>query len=105
MEPELRPLRLACSVHNYDWGKPGSDSLVAALFSSNSRSPVDPGKPYAELWMGTHDSGPSFLVGGSGGERVLLKSWIRDHPAALGEAVLVRWGGDLPFLFKVRGCR
>ncbi|XP_068642784.1 mannose-6-phosphate isomerase 1-like [Aristolochia californica] len=104
MKP-LSPLRLRCSVQNYDWGQIGEESHVATLFSRNCLEPIDAGKPYAELWMGTHASGPSFVVD-SGihdetGTTVSLKSWIRENPKALGEKVLAKWGSDLPFLFKV----
>lgn len=104
--------RLRCSVQNYDWGRKGVDSTVAELYALNSGSEIDPEKPYAEIWMGTHDSGPSFLVPsehksngnlsvefGSHGES--LKSWISKNPSVLGEKVVQRWGSDLPFLFKV----
>ena len=100
-------LRLECSVKNYEWGRPGRDSQVARLFALNSGSEIESEKPYAELWMGTHDSGPSFLVSNGengvffGSESVTLKSWISKNPNVLGEKVLEKWGCDLPFLFKV----
>lgn len=47
--------------------------------------------------MGTHPSGPAMIAGGEG----TLKDWIQAHPDALGDAVLKRFGHDLPFLFKV----
>ncbi|XP_027353167.1 mannose-6-phosphate isomerase 1-like isoform X2 [Abrus precatorius] len=89
--------RLHCSVKNYDWGLPGRLSEVARLHALNSASQFDPEKPYAELWMGTHDSGPSFLVSNG----VTLKAWISENPDVLGDKVLQKWGSDLPFLFKV----
>ncbi|XP_073000143.1 mannose-6-phosphate isomerase 1-like [Typha latifolia] len=100
MESPKPFLRLRCSVQNYDWGRLGEESKVARLFSHNSSAEVDPAKPYAEFWMGTHDSGPSFLAG-DGAAAVTLKSWVLENPSALGEKVAARWGGDLPFLFKV----
>ncbi|KAI4352216.1 hypothetical protein L6164_006489 [Bauhinia variegata] len=99
--------RLKCSVKNYDWGRPGRDSQVARLFALNSGSQFEPEKPYAELWMGTHDSGPSYLVSSGengvlvGSETVTLKSWLSKNPNVLGEKVLEKWGCDLPFLLKV----
>lgn len=102
--------RLRCSVKEYDWGKIGSDSVVAGLCSVNSGVGIDPKKAYAEFWMGTHESGPSFVVeserdlvnGWCGnGEGVTLQSWIEKNPNVLGSEVLRKWGGDLPFLFKV----
>ncbi|KAF7811263.1 mannose-6-phosphate isomerase 1 [Senna tora] len=96
-------LKLRCSVKNYDWGRPGRDSGVATLFALNSGSQFDPDEPYAELWMGTHESGPSFVVSGGGQNEVVLtlKSWLVNNPNVLGEKVLEKWGCDLPFLFKV----
>ncbi|QCE12941.1 mannose-6-phosphate isomerase 1-like [Vigna unguiculata] len=89
--------RLRCSVKNYDWGLPGRVSEVARLHALNSNTPFHAEDPYAELWIGTHDSGPSFLASNG----VSLKSWISDNPDVLGDQVLRKWGSDLPFLFKV----
>ncbi|XP_010532333.1 PREDICTED: mannose-6-phosphate isomerase 1-like isoform X2 [Tarenaya hassleriana] len=105
-------VRLRCSVQNYDWGIEGHDSQVARLFSLNSGSGIDPLKPYAELWIGTHESGPSFVVDRDGDNNggdvgvvglgsVSLKSWISTNPNVLGHKVARKWGNDLPFLFKV----
>lgn len=111
--------RLKCSVKNYDWGKIGSDSEVYRLFSANSEgNKLDPNRPYAEFWMGTHESGPSHVIkkgkvlaNGNHGFVVLngkfgdlegdtLKSWIEKNPNVLGHKVVEKWGYDLPFLFK-----
>lgn len=110
---EHRLQRLKCSVKNYDWGKIGSDSEVYRLFSANSEgNKLDPNKPYAEFWMGTHESGPShvlkkgniFLNGKNSKfgdfEGDTLKSWIEKNPNVLGHKVVDKWGYDLPFLFK-----
>ncbi|KNA25866.1 hypothetical protein SOVF_001730 [Spinacia oleracea] len=104
---EQKLQRLKCSVKNYDWGKIGSDSEVYRLFSANYEgNKLDPNKPYAEFWMGTHESGPSHMakkgkVSGNvnnGGDT--LKSWIEKNPNVLGRKVVEKWGYDLPFLFK-----
>ena len=91
--PPQRLLRLRCAVQHYEWGQRGAASLVARLADQNP----DPARPYAELWMGTHPSGPSTLLG----DGALLRDWLARNPDALGPAVTARWGGDLPFLFKV----
>uniref|UniRef100_A0A0E0BWF3 Mannose-6-phosphate isomerase n=1 Tax=Oryza meridionalis TaxID=40149 RepID=A0A0E0BWF3_9ORYZ len=102
--PEEEPsspsfLRLRCAVQHYEWGRRGEASLVARL--SDADDP-DPARPYAELWMGTHPSAPSSLLAAdNGGGGLLLREWLARNPAALGPAVAARWGGDLPFLFKV----
>ena len=36
---------------------------VAELCARNSGVPAEPGRPYAEFWVGTHPSGPSQLQG------------------------------------------
>lgn len=73
----LRPV-----IKDYAWGIRGLDSRVARYaLESGIIDEVDPDCPYAELWMGTHPSGPTALRDGS----------------TLEEAV----GGPLPFLFKV----
>ena len=91
--PRRRLLRLRCAVQHYEWGRRGDASLVARLAAQDP----DPARPYAELWIGTHPSGPSTLL--DDGE--LLGDWLARNLDALGPAVAARWGGDLPFLFKV----
>eukprot|EP00253_Pinus_taeda_P016862 PITA_16862 len=97
---ELKPLLLRCAVQHYEWGRHGYASEVARLYSLVTGSPIDEDKPYAELWMGTHDSGHSLVILQTG-EQVPLKRWLEEHPEALGDKVVERWGIDLPFLFKV----
>lgn len=53
-------MELVGFVHNYEWGKVGNDSAVAQLATLNDPEfSVDEKTPYAELWMGSHPSGPS----------------------------------------------
>ncbi|GMI73447.1 PHOSPHOMANNOSE ISOMERASE 2, DARK INDUCIBLE 9 [Hibiscus trionum] len=91
--------RLRAWVQNYDWGRCGTEAQVARLLALNSGAEIKPERRYAEFWMGTHDSGPSFLADGNGD--VGLKDWIWKNPNVLGHKVLEKWGPDLPFLFKV----
>ncbi|EPS59833.1 hypothetical protein M569_14970 [Genlisea aurea] len=97
-------VKLKCSVMNYDWGKPRGESTVARLYSRNAAAEkvLDDGEdvPYAELWMGTHDSGPSYVVVDAfSGQK--LKDWIERNPSSVGDKALKKWGSTLPFLFKV----
>ncbi|XP_073272861.1 mannose-6-phosphate isomerase 1-like isoform X2 [Primulina huaijiensis] len=114
-------VKLRCSVKNYDWGKLGNESTVARLYASNSgEEHIEDDHAYAEFWMGTHESGPSYVMlvegngvvtiadsEGEGGRKrnscslVSLKDWIGKNPAVLGDKVLRKWGPNLPFLFKV----
>ncbi|PUZ45410.1 hypothetical protein GQ55_8G221000 [Panicum hallii var. hallii] len=90
-------LRLRCAVQHYEWGRRGAGSLVARLAAGDAGpGAASDDRPCAELWMGTHPSAPSSLA-----PDVSLRDWIARNPAALGRAVAARWGGDLPFLFKV----
>ncbi|XVE78688.1 hypothetical protein DITRI_Ditri13aG0167300 [Diplodiscus trichospermus] len=91
--------RLRAWVQNYDWGRRGAEAQVARLLALNCGADIEPDKPYAEFWMGTHDSGPSLLADEE--ENVSLKQWISKNPNVLGHKVLEKWGSDLPFLFKV----
>jgi mannose-6-phosphate isomerase len=68
-------------VQNYDWGKLGASSSVARLWSSATGGAIVDNKPYAELWLGTHPSGPARLAADA--------TLLRDH-----------LGAELPFLLK-----
>lgn len=110
-------LRLQCKVQNYDWGLRGHQSEVGRLYAIQDNVALDEEKPYAEFWMGTHESGPSHIVtfddetddfpdvNHCSEKRQLgsmsLKDWLVKNPHALGDKVVQRWGRDLPFLFKV----
>jgi len=88
---------LTCAVQNYDWGIKGGCE-VSSLGELNTGAPSDPSKPYAELWMGTHPSGPSVVSATGEG----LKETIAADPTAhLGAKTVERFGDDLPFLTKV----
>lgn len=87
-------MELHCAVQKYAWGKVGRTSLVAQLSQRNSA--VEEGDAYAELWMGTHPSGPS-IVAASG---TPLSHHLLQHEDCLGEKEKQKFGTDLPFLFK-----
>ncbi|CAH0723831.1 unnamed protein product, partial [Brenthis ino] len=95
-------MELKCKVQNYEWGKLGTDSTVAKLFSSaNPDITIDSGKPYAELWMGTHPNGPSIII-----ERnILLSEYLKDNHDAVGPDVKKKFGITVPFLLKVLSIR
>ncbi|KAJ5789827.1 uncharacterized protein N7518_006838 [Penicillium psychrosexuale] len=96
-------LRLQCGVNSYDWGKVGQES-AAAKYAATTAAPdftIESDKPYAELWMGTHPSLPSKDVET---QRTLL-DMVQDNQALLSTDVSERFGGKLPFLFKVLSIR
>nr|CDS20831.1 mannose 6 phosphate isomerase [Echinococcus granulosus] len=92
-------LRLKCASQRYDWGKVGMNSIVYQLqVASENPDIFHVDLPYAELWMGTHPSGPSCLWDNP---HVTLATHIQENPASLGKLSLIYFGRRLPFLFKV----
>ncbi|EOD44222.1 putative mannose-6-phosphate isomerase protein [Neofusicoccum parvum UCRNP2] len=96
-------LRLQCGVNSYDWGKTGSTSAAAkfAAATPSNEFSIQDDKPYAELWMGTHPSLPSKDVDT---QRTLL-DMVQDNQMLMGREITERYGGKLPFLFKVLSIR
>lgn len=88
----LTAYRLENPIQPYDWGSP---SAIPALLGRPAS-----GKPVAELWMGAHPKAPSTVH--IDGEVLPLGALIERDPAAiLGPGVAARFGGQLPFLFKI----
>lgn len=57
-------MELECAVQKYAWGVPGMKSSVAQLAKAASPEfEVSEEETFAELWMGTHPSGPSIIKG------------------------------------------
>ncbi|KAL3467988.1 mannose-6-phosphate isomerase [Aspergillus heterothallicus] len=96
-------LRLQCGVNSYDWGKVGHESAAAkyAATTASADFSIESEKPYAELWMGTHPSLPSKDLET---QRTLL-DLVQDNVALMSPEVTERYGGKLPFLFKVLSIR
>ncbi|XP_054013667.1 mannose-6-phosphate isomerase [Hylaeus anthracinus] len=91
-------MELKCKIQTYDWGRYGIDSTVATLIkSANSDFCLDEKKPYAELWMGTHPNGPSYIKE----LNIPLEKYIKENSEVLGSDVKKIFGQHLPFLFKV----
>ena len=81
------------TILNYSWG---SETAIAQLLG---RKP-QPGTPQAELWMGAHPKAPSLAM--VDGRWVPLQALIAEHPEdILGRPAVKKFGGRLPFLFKV----
>jgi len=80
-------------IMNYAWG---SRTAIADLLGQPQPSP----QPEAELWLGAHPRAPSQVQRAEGWPS--LAALIEEAPAALlGDDVVRRFGGRLPFLFKV----
>ncbi|XP_043283876.1 mannose-6-phosphate isomerase isoform X2 [Venturia canescens] len=90
-------MELECAIQTYDWGERGSKSVVAKLAkTSNCEFILEENKPYAELWMGTHQNGPSRLKK----NKIHLKDHIEQNKHILGLNNVGSYD-DLPFLFKI----
>ncbi|MCL2599907.1 MAG: mannose-6-phosphate isomerase, class I [Treponema sp.] len=83
--------RLSNQIKHYDWGS--TDFIPGLLGLSGD------GRPYAELWMGSHAGSPSQvrLPQGPAGLGELI---ARDTRRYLGEMTAERYG-SLPYLFKL----
>ncbi|XP_057332376.1 mannose-6-phosphate isomerase [Microplitis mediator] len=93
-------MELECAAQHYDWGKKGMTSSVAQLIKSSSPEvKIDDDKPYAELWMGTHPNGPSFIKTTKESLAEFVSKESNSH--ILGDKVTEIFGNTLPFLFKV----
>jgi phosphomannomutase len=94
------PVLLRGAVQHYAWG--GTRYIPELL-----REPNAQGRPWAELWLGAHPRAPAAArLAQAPGGWLALDRLIRDAPeAVLGRAAARRFGGQLPFLFKVLDAR
>ncbi len=88
-----RVLVLENPIQHYAWG---SHAAIAELLGRPAPTP----KPEAEMWMGAHPRAPSRITDPSG-LGTLDQAIAADPVGLLGQAVSSRFGGQLPFLFKV----
>ena len=90
---EIGVLKLHGAVQHYDWG--GYDFLPALLSIANNER-----RPFAELWMGAHPKAPAMAE--VAGIEIPLNRLIAEAPdKILGPSANARFGGRLPYLFKV----
>ncbi|XP_053573331.1 mannose-6-phosphate isomerase [Bombina bombina] len=100
-----RVFPLSCVVQDYAWGKLGRDSEVASLWAKGEpERQIEPNRPYAELWMGSHPKGDAIILDNRITEKT-LGQWIAAHPECLGSKVRKAFEDQLPFLFKVLSVR
>ncbi|XP_054162355.1 mannose-6-phosphate isomerase-like [Oppia nitens] len=98
----MYPLR--CCVKKYEWGRKGMDSAVARMVKNQiPEYVVDDDSPHAELWMGTHPSGPTMIVSSDPElDGKTLLNLLQTYPEYVGTVNIVnKYGDNLPFLFKV----
>lgn len=87
------PLRLYNKIQHYAWG--GYDYLPNLLGINNTEH-----KPFAELWMGTHNRGESEVE--INGKRLLLSQYIAEAPVErMGKKTATQFNNQFPYLFKV----
>lgn len=92
-----RLVRLEGAVQHYDWG--GRAFIPGLLGRGNAE-----GRPFAELWLGTHPRAPAAAI--VDGTHVGLDALVAAAPGAvLGEGDSRRFGGRLPYLLKVLDAR
>jgi len=80
------------------------DSAVARFLKNQMPGyEVDSDSPIAELWMGTHPSGPTIVVSSDPEiDNKTLLNLLNLFPEYVGNVnILSRYGTNLPFLFKV----
>ena len=106
----IQLLSLAPYTQHYDWGKPRNESIIAALTGQQSphlTDEPDAQKPFAEMWMGDHPSGPARVVSPGSSPRhdrvvhrsTSLQDVFHKTPSVLGPAL--QDAKQLPFLLKV----
>jgi len=98
---------LMCETKTYAWGRRGRSSLVATLACGMDRGfEISEEREYAELWMGTHPSGPS-LVALQTPLRTLtpLAEMLKLNPQLAGEKRYHTHVPGLPYLFKILSVR
>jgi mannose-6-phosphate isomerase len=84
-------------VQHYDWG--GHCFIPDLLDIENATR-----RPFAELWIGAHAKAPS-MVELAAGQEPLDQLIAEDPDAVLGPAAKARFGGRLPYLFKILDVR
>ena len=107
----IQLLSLAPFTQHYDWGKPRNESIIAALTGQQSphlTDEPDAAKPFAEMWMGDHPSGPARVVSPGTSPRnadktvhraTSLQDVFNKTPSVLGPQL--QDSKQLPFLLKV----
>lgn len=91
-------------IKNYHWGKNKQDSIITKFDDNAKSNSSDESKtqdvPLAEIWFGTHISGPSTID--ICGRRIKLSDFIREQPDMCGHVNhIAKYGNNLPFLFKI----
>ncbi|KAA3620439.1 MAG: mannose-6-phosphate isomerase, class I [Calditrichaeota bacterium] len=93
---QTKPYLMRNSIQNYPWGTRDENAIIPQLIGEQP----EPGKPYAELWMGAHPTAPSALL--IAGEYHRLDQLIDQYPDFfLGKKLAQEFKNRLPFLLKI----
>ena len=88
-ELKIKPYLLTNKIQHYAWGTKDNKAFIPKLLNIRP----EPGKPYAELWMGVHPKAPSKLENG-----YTLTEFIKSYPdEVLGPSVARKFNNELPF--------
>lgn len=90
-------------VKNYHWGKVGNDNYIARFLATQTKDSTTPqanDKPLAELWFGSHPSGPALIRVDK--QYIKLDAFLDKEPSMVGTVDHYRkYNKKLSFLFKI----
>ncbi len=81
-------------LKDYDWGSPYSIQKITGNKELE-------GKPVAELWIGSHPKGEGSVIDSEGNAVRISRFIEKNSSAVLGSRCSKKYGGKLPFLFKI----
>jgi len=81
-------------LKDYDWGSPYSIQKITGNKELE-------GKPVAELWIGSHPKGEGSVIDSAGNYVKISRFIEKNSSAVLGRRCSNKYGGKLPFLFKI----
>ncbi|MBF0196473.1 MAG: mannose-6-phosphate isomerase, class I [Planctomycetes bacterium] len=93
---DKRAYRLIGDIQNYAWGCKNEKAFIPQL----TGQPVEEGKPYAELWLGSHPKCPS-QIDLDGQSLNLAELSETDQEKMYSKNSLEQYGQGLPYLLKV----
>lgn len=87
-------------IKNYHWGRTDDNSYIAKFELKSDNSNSKNSIPLAELWFGSHPSGPSSVVIEK--QYVRLDQLFKNKPDLCGSINNIKkYGCQLPYLFKI----
>ncbi|KAF9698472.1 hypothetical protein EKO04_003659 [Ascochyta lentis] len=94
-------IQLRCDCNQYPWGKQGRESVAATLCEKTPGNgfKLDESKSYAEMWMGTYPTLPSYVLETDENLQDVLD---KHSDELIGQQVMKKFGHKkLPYLPKV----